>query len=477
MGIKEDEEKALVVLIKNRDVKGIVRYFFDEDLLPSQEKIVRAIAFKESRRIVISAYTRYGKSWSVSFGVLLYILFNKNKRIVLIAPRQDQTSILRNYIAEFMLRSEKFVDLLDIEATGADRIKREVSKRRITFKNGCDLKVLSAEGSADRLMGWGGDLIIIDESCLIDYEIYRQKIHRMLGDSPDSALVEIGNPWHRNGQMYKHWCDPNFMKLHIGWEVGVSEGRTSREFIREQEPPELTDYEFTVLYEAHFPEEAEDQLIRLKWIEAAEKREFELKDPNKVNGIDVAEMGRDLTVITKGLTKSGNWILNKIHSWGKKDTMQTVGLIIQRVTKDEKEQIDAIGTGKGVYDRLKEIGYDAVDIKVSRSVEGEENKTRFLNQKSEFYWRMREIFQNGDISIVKELIKTRDYKILKDQLLAMRYEFTSGSKIKIIDPLTKKGTGTVKGKSPDFADSLMFMCGAYSSRESFGIVSAGKIFR
>ena len=76
-------------------------------------------------------------------------------------------------------------------------------------------------------MGWGGDLVILDESCLITEEVYRSKISRMLGDNPDSMLVEIGNPWNRLNQMWKHWNDPIFTKFHIPYTLSFSKTYTN----------------------------------------------------------------------------------------------------------------------------------------------------------------------------------------------------------------------------------------------------------
>ena len=442
--------KLLGKAIKEKNIKFLCKAFFNTEPTKTQLEIIRTIAFRETKRLVISAYTRHGKSWSVSQGILLYIFLNSDKRILLIAPTSDQTGILRNYMTSFILESEFMTDLLDLEASGADRIKKEISRSRITFKNGCELKVLSAAGTAERLMGWGGDLIVMDESCLIDYEVYRQKISRMLGDSPNSMLVSIGNPWHRNNQMYEHWTDPNFTKIHIDYKTGIKEGRITKEYVDEQRHL-LTEMEFEILYNANFPEEAEDQLIKGEWIKRAINKEMEgLND--KVAGLDVAEFGMDWTVLTKGYTDGTRYKATSINYWDKQDTMQTVSKTIPNIDKETTIYVDATGVGSGVHARLKELTYKAVEVKVGRSPEAiiktEKKKfDRFMNQKAQFYWKLRELFENGNISI------PNNHHLIKE-LLSMRYEITSGGKIRIIDP----------DKSPDFADSLMLMCSGYKRK-------------
>lgn len=434
-------------LIKKKDVRVLCKVLFNVELSGKQEDIVKAITYRTHKRLVICAYTRYGKSYAVALGVLLYILFNEDKKILLVAPKYDQTSILRNYIAEFILKSDVFVDLLDLDSTGKERLKKEVSKKRMTFKNGCELRVLSAEGKAERLMGFGGDLIIDDEDCLIDYTVYKQKISRMLGDSPDATMISIGNPWHRDNQMYEHWTDPKYKKVHIDYKTGLKEGRITEEFIEEQREL-LSPMEFGILYEAEFPEESEDQLIKMDWIKKAEQKKMKITPKDRIAGCDIAEMGKDKTVLIKGITDGNNYKVENIYSWHKKNTMETAGMIAQKIDKNVKINIDGTGVGSGVAPRLKERGFKAIGIKVGESADKDkrpEEKGRFLNKKAQYYWKLRDLFEQGRIDIP-------EHHELRKELTSIKYGFTSSEKVKIIRPNDEDSSK----KSPDFADALMF---------------------
>jgi len=426
-------------LLTPENTFALIKLIFRVTLTQKEIEIVNSIAYPDNNRVVISCYTRYGKTYCVSIGILLYVLIHENKSIKIISATDTQASVFRNYISEFIIKSPLLISIVDIVVSGIERLKAEVNKKRITFKNGCDIMMLSAEGAADRLLGWGGDLIVVDESCLISFETYRKKISRMLGDSPDSIMVLIGNPWHKANQMYIFWTDPTVKKIHIDYKTGLKEGRISQTFIDEQKRL-LSPMEFRVLYESEFPEDTEDTLIKYEWIQKALNKEIIMDAPEVVHGLDVAEMGNDLTVLTSGLRDGNKYRVTEINSWGKRDTMQTVSLTKGRIQqKTELINIDATGVGKGVQDRLNELGYTSVGIKVGRSAEHE--RDRFINLKAEIYWRLRALFEDGNISIPEhpELIK---------QLNLMRYEIDSGGKIKIIDP----------EKSPDFADSLALMC-------------------
>jgi len=447
--------EILEELIKKKKVKEIVKWLFDIDLTEKQQEIVRVIAFQEYKRVVISAYTRYGKSLSVSLGILLYILFNKDKKVRLIAPKYEQATIIRNYIAENIMKSKIMSNLIDLDVYGVERLKKEVSKSRITFKNNCELKILSAEGTAERLMGWGGDLIVVDEISLIDPETYRTKITRMLGDNPDSILVSIGNPWSKDNQMWEQWINPNFHKIHIPYQVGLKEGRIRKDFVEEQRMI-LTPIEFKILYDAEFPDESEDALLKYEWIENAVNRDLKIAGKIK-HGVDVAELGNDLTVWIRGITDGAKYKVLEVNHWGKLDTMQTVGRLISKLEKNELINVDATGVGSGVASRLEEMGYNVVGVKVGKAPDiKNEGRDRFVNLKAEYYWHMREIFENGLIDIPKD-------RNLISQLAKMRYELTSGGKIKIIKP---------EDKSPDFADALMLFCAPTEKKKSgFEIIS------
>lgn len=443
---------------ETKDVYSLCQYYFETHLTPGEEEIVRSVAFDENPRVVITCMTRYGKSWAVSMGVLLWILQNKDKKIALIAPTNEKTAIIRNYISGFISQSVIFSKLIDIEKTGIERIKKEVSRKRMTWKNGIEMRTLSAEGQGEQLMGFGAHKVIVDEECDIDYEVYRSKITRMLGEGDDACYVGIGNPWHRDNQFWAHWTDPTWKKIHIGWEQALKEGRISQAFVDEQRSV-LTPMEFKVLYEAEFPESAADALIEWQWIDAATKKTIQIEKPEIIAGIDVAEQGMDLTVITIGHRNKdlGMYNVTAIESWSKTDLMPTVAKIIPILQQHnvQRVNVDATGVGSGVYSRLEELkreGRIACQVNAFKgglSPEKEETAQRFLNMKAESYWHTRSIFEAGKISIPK-------HRELISQLSKMKWEKTSSEKTRIRDPGTKEGD-TAEEKSPDFSDSLNIM--------------------
>jgi len=442
----------------------LCKNYFKTDLTITQAEIVKTIAFRLTKKLVISCLTRYGKSWCVAQAVLLYAKLNPNKRILLVAPTLDQTKIIRNYISTFILENKEMSCMVDVAMSGLDRLKNEVSKKRITLNNGTEITILSAEGTGDRLMGFGGDLIIDDEECLINYEVYQQKISRMTGDSPDAMRVSIGNPWNRNNQMWDFWNDPSYTKIQVGWKTALKEGRITEEFLADQRRL-LNPITFKVLYDAEFPENAEDSLFDYNCIAEANEREFKFSKGRPLNllGVDVARFGLDSTVLTHIQTFDGKYQLVKQYVFNKMNTMQTVGKVrdLHSNIGFDSINVDVCGLGAGVVDRLKEEGLSVVEAHFGQaptksfeesSIVGStkaryEDQTRNIvhsNKKAEQYFRLARLFEEGKISI-----KGCDTTLI-DNLRKMGYEITSGGKTKIIDP--------EDGKSPDYGDSLVYAC-------------------
>jgi hypothetical protein len=320
-----------------------------------------------------------------------------------------------------------------------------MSKKRITFKNGCELITLTAHGNenesdpAPNLMGFGGDIVVLDEADLILRKVYTQRISRMLGDSPDSKLIDIVNPWNPTNFSHEHWQNPEFKKIHVDWRQALAEKRVTEAYLKEQKAI-LSDYEWTVLYESNWANEGEDTLIRYDWIQRATKKQIQFTGPTQnIHGLDVAEQGSDLTILTDGKTDGTQYAISKQQHIAERETMATADRVSMLVPKTDNLNVDSIGVGAGVYSRLKQLDYNVNSIRVGESpIESTEAK-RFMNLKSQRWWMLRKLFE-------EDLIQIPNNPKLISQLSQMRYEFTTTSKIKIIDP---------EGKSPDYADSLM----------------------
>lgn len=443
--------------MENEDIKDLFEAFFKDKGEPYkiynyQIPIARSILEKKSKKVCVNATTRAGKSLTIGLSALLYVLNNKGYNATIIAPTYDQTKIIMNYIAEHITDSTWISEMLDIDirASSPERLRKEVSKSRITFKNGSSINLISAEGKGERIIGKGANLIIEDEAELISDEVHRTKIMRMMGDSPDAKIVLIGNSLGQN-HFYEASLDSDYEHIHINWRKCVKEGRLTQEYIDDRRK-QLTPAEFKMWYESEFVEDLESKLISGEWINKSIYEPNQEPTKNTIYGLDVAEMGNDWTVLT-GIEKEKEiYKVISIESWSKTETMPTVGKVVNIINKKNEINVDATGIGNGVWSRLKEQEYRANKLMVGSSPTRE--KERFMNLKAQIFWNLRLLFEEGKIKIPK-------HPKLIEELNKMKYEITSNGKIKIIDP---------EDKSPDFADSLCYSIAEPHQKIAFGFV-------
>jgi hypothetical protein len=320
-----------------------------------------------------------------------------------------------------------------------------MSKKRLTFKNGWEIITLTAyageneDDPAPNLMGFGGDIIVLDEADLIRRKVYTSRISRMLGDTPDAKLITIVNPWDITNFAHEQWINPSFKTINIDWQQALTEGRTTQTYLDEQKAM-LSDYEWTVLYESKWSNESEDTLIRYDWIKRATQKQIVFaRETQHTHGLDVAEQGSDLTIKTSAETDFIQYKVYKQTRIQARETIPCANEVSQLTPKTENINVDSIGVGAGVYSQLKTLGHKVSRVSVGEAPIPSADSNRYLNLKAQRWWALRTLFEQDNISIPND-------PTLISQLSKMKYEFTAASKIKIKDP---------EGKSPDYADSLM----------------------
>ena len=261
----------------------------------------------------------------------------------------------------------------------------------------------------------------------------------------DVYWLAISTPGDMSGRFYDiHHRAPgleDWWPRHVTLEEAIEAGRISREWAEaraRQWGEDSPVYQARVLGE--FPEQAEDALISLKWLEEARLRELDPGEERAIAGLDVAYTGSDdssLFIRQGPVVLSGEW-------WHGHELMATTG----RAKKTGLHvNVDSIGVGAGVYSRLRELKHPASPVNVA---EGAHDKENFLNRRAELYWGLRERFRDGDIDLSR--LPQRVYDRLSGELTAIKFVYTSRGQIKIEpkDAMKKR-----LGHSPDLADGLM----------------------
>ena len=186
--------------------------------------------------------------------------------------------------------------------------------------------------------------------------------------------------------------------------------------------------------------EAGNFLFRYADIKNAVERELNITDnPVKILGVDVARFGDDSSI---GIIREDNKVIWLEH-WAKTDLMDTTGRVVNLIDrfKPQGTNVDVIGLGSGVVDRLLEQKFNVTGVNVS---EAAKDKQRFANLRAEIYFNLAKKFQDGEISIPDDLE-------LVAQLSGIKYKFTSSGQLQIESKEEMKKRGV---KSPDKADAL-----------------------
>jgi hypothetical protein len=184
-------------------------------------------------------------------------------------------------------------------------------------------------------------------------------------------------------------------------------------------------------------------LFKYTEIRAAVNREIVTGENDIMTfGQDIAREGDDSSVAT---IRQGCKVIH-IEDWAKTDLMQTAGKVLALIDKFEiphkNVNIDAVGVGAGVYDRMREQKIYATAIIAG----GEpQDKDHYINSRAEMYDNLRKRFEEGTISIP-------DDPDLIAQLSSIRFKFASDKKLQIISKEEMKRQYRLK--SPDKADSL-----------------------
>jgi phage terminase large subunit len=387
-------------------------------------------------RLSIRAGHGVGKTTFIAWVVLWFMLTRMPYKVPITANSQDQ---LRDVVWPEL---RKWRDRLPEPLRNQIVIEAE----RIWLKGLPESFAVARTASKDNpeaLQGFHDEnlLFVIEEASGIDDVVFEVAQGAM--STPGAKILMCGNPTRTSGYFYDthHSLRSRWETMRVNSE-DVPRARGHIEDVIAKYGKESNVYRVRVLGE--FPDSEDDVVVPLHLCEAAIGRKVEPPDLIRpVWGLDVARFGSDRTALAK---RRGNVQLEPIKSWRGKDTMQTAGLIAKEYEDADKLDrpseilVDVIGIGAGVVDRLNELGLPVRGVNVAESAAVSE---RFMRLRDELWFKAREWLEAKDSKLC-------DDQALVGELTCVKYEITSGGKIKVEgkDDLKKRGM-----QSPDLADS------------------------
>ncbi len=294
----------------------------------TQAEIFNIIFKKKNQRNFLGAYTQYGKTLITALAILTRINIYPEKWVI-VAPDTKRAKIMIGYIVDHIFDNPLTSQQFEItKEESAERIRRERSKNRLTFKldNGVsEVYIISAqvrfkEGVGETLMGFGAQNVIEEEASLIPNVIHG-KVMRMLGGYKNNFLLKIGNTFNNN-HFKESSKDPKYTHLIIDYMTGIQEGRITQSFIDEMEKT-LSQRDFDILYNCVFPTTAglidwKPEYERIKKLDLKDIQILTIgtdmaiseKETADYSSIDVAVMGKDGKIYNLKSEK-GRWNFNE----------------------------------------------------------------------------------------------------------------------------------------------------------------------
>lgn len=442
-----------------------------------QEEIIRSC--QKHRETCVASCHGSGKSWIAARIALWFLYTHPQSYVVTTAPTFHQVrDILWQEIG--MAHRSSRVPL------GGEPLETRLKIAPGWFAVG--LATYHSDAFQGRHAAGGDILIIADEAAGVDEQIWIGIDGLM--SSRGARLLAIGNPTNPSGRFYQMFKQvgvarfhisafdtPNFYELGITiddirsgeWEDKIPEGElpmpalVTPEWVAERYERWGEDSPLWVSRVlGEFPEESDDAVIPLSWVEKSMQRWRESKpDPAApvVVGVDVARFGSDRSCIA---VRRGRRI-EKIKTYSKRDLMALAGLVVEAIREEAAQivYIDEVGMGGGIVDRLRELGHGRI-VRGVNTGERPRDAERFANLRAELWWSLRELLNPDTKANPDPLLLPPDEELLAD-LTAPRYRYTSRGQIQIEskDEMRRRGL-----RSTDLADAVcLSILGAFSDQK------------
>lgn len=462
---------------KLQDPSYFTEKILNKHLWPLQAEILRSV--RDNMRTAVRSCHGIGKTFTAAM-CILWFLYTRPKAIVLsTAPtwRQVEKLIWKEIRSAYR---ESVVPL------GGNLLPKTPELHLIHdewYAAGL------STNEPDRFQGFHEEhiLVIVDEAAGVNLEIY-EAIEGILTSS-GARLLLIGNPTAIGTPFYDAFTKnigyktfhvsafdtPNFTTCGITPEDIANDTWQDKAqgipYPRLITPQWVSDrykawgeasapYQVRVM--GNFPQQGEDTLIPLLWIELAMERWEETPEGEPVQlGVDVAAYGSDKTVIA---VRKGQKITG-LNVYAQKNTRETAGLVRLHASENNTRKIavDEIGIGRGVVDSLEEDGFYRVGVNVAERASDPE---RYHNLRAELWYNFREL-----LDPYKDPIALPPDDELLSELASVKYKVDARGAIQIE---SKEDMKKRLGHSPDRADAAVL---AFSNTRPEGFVQGvGKLY-
>ena len=415
------------------DPVGLVIGVFNVTPDPWQQDFLRKLA-SGTRRLSVRAGHGVGKSTACAWAVIWHLITRYPQKTICTAPTAPQLyDALFSEIKFWINRLPPFIQSLFT-----------ITSDRITLTSSPEASFVSARTSSkekpEALAGVHSEhvLLIVDEASGVEEAVFVSATGSMSGHNATTIL--IGNPTRNSGLFYKSQTTlrAEWAAMHVSC---LTSPRVTEDFVKQViDTWGEASNEYRVRVLGEFPLAEDNTLIAAELVDAAMIRDIQ-PDPLApiIFGVDPARFGDDAAVLC---ARQGDVVLS-FRQWRNLDLMALCGHIVNEIETHRPAEInvDSIGLGAGLADRLRELGYPCRDVNVSEvsAINPKANKLR-----DDLWWQMKEFLSQRACRLPKD-------ETLRGDLVTPTYTFTSAGKL-VVEP--KAEMKKRLRRSPDYADAL-----------------------
>lgn len=434
------------------DPAGFCRDVLRCDMWSRQLEMADAV--RDHARTVVVTSNGIGKDYATA-RIALWWIFCRRGFVVLTGPTERQ-------VKQICMREVRRA------FASAPELPGELYALELRVNDECGLIAFTSD-DPDRLTGFHHPrlLVCMTEAQGVSDDAYEAAQACVTG--PENRLFVYGNPISPAGAFFQAAESERWHRLTIAAaeHPNVLSGReeipgaVSREWIemmRAEYGTTSSIWKSRVL--AQFPEESIEGLVQRAWLRAAYEKhasgtlDIEAAFHPLVLAVDVARYGADSTVVA--FVRGGR--VERLVRWHGASITATAGRVkalaheatprhvppkFPEMSIPPMIVVDEPGLGGGLIDVLRQ---DKLPVVAFNGAAKPLDETRFLNTRSEAFWKFRELLEQGRVALPEDAL-------LEEEALAVQWGLAQqGGKIQILskDILRKE-----LGRSPDALDAVV----------------------
>lgn len=436
-------------------IKDQPEFFFKDilgvELWDKQKEIVESV--KKNRRTTVRSCNGAGKTFLVPRLALWYLIAFPYSIVINTAPtwRQIEGQYWKHFRDGY--NNAKY-------QLGGDLLKTQFNFQENWFAMG----VASNVNNVANFQGWHGKniLVIFDEASGIPPIIW-EAVEGLISGGANTRFLAIGNPNSNSDMFAQTFSDQHYNKIHIS-AFDLPNVKEKKEVIRG-----LSNYEWVEEIKSKYGEDSnvwrvrvlgepptqdDNSLISIDLIENCFNSDREKYGTDEKIGLDVARFGSDKSAF---VYRKGNYA-KVLEIIDKNDLMELAGKAKQYLKQYPNADlyIDIVGSGAGVFDRLREQP-DVSERVFGVSSSGKAYDDSYVNIRMESWANVKNWLKDGILE------KHEGFY----QLAKPKYKITSNGKMQLEGKEDMKKRGV---NSPDVGDAFALTLSKATEGENIGIV-------